>query len=214
MEKSVKALLINGSPHEHGCTYTALREVADALEREGVETEIFHIGNDPIRGCIGCGGCSRLGKGRCAFDDDRVNEALALAAQCDALVIGSPVHYASAGGGITSFMDRMFYAGGRALRGKVGAVVVSARRAGTTAAIDQLTKYFSICGMPVAPSQYWPMVHGNTPEQVRQDEEGLQIMRTLGRYMAYMVKSFALAREHGITPPQPEAERKVTNFIR
>ena len=210
----MKVLLINGSPRENGCTYTALREVADALEREGVETEIFQIGQGPIRGCIGCGGCARLGKGRCVFDDDRVNEALALAAQCDGLVIDSPVHYASAAGGITSFMDRMFYAGGRSLRGKVGAVVVSARRAGTTAAIDQLSKYFSICGMPVAPSQYWPMVHGNTPEQVRQDEEGLQIMRTLGRYMAYMIKSFALAREHGIMPPEPEAERKVTNFIR
>ena len=211
----MKALLLNGSPHEHGCTYTALREVADALHREGVETEILWIGSEPIRGCIGCGGCARLGKNRCAFDDDRVNEALSIAAGCDGLVIGSPVHYASASGGITSFMDRMFYAGGRAvLRGKVGAVVVSARRAGTTATIDQLGKYFSICGMPVAPSQYWPMVHGNTPDEVRRDEEGMQIMRTLGRYMAYMIKSFALAREHGILPPEPEAERKVTNFIR
>ena len=210
----MKVLLINGSPRPQGCTYPALREVADALEREGVDTEILQIGAEPIRGCIACGGCSRQGNGRCVFGDDRVNEALALAAECDGLVIGSPVHEASASGGITSFLDRMFYAGGRSLRGKVGAVVVSARRAGTTAAIDQLSKYFSICGMPVAPSQYWPMVHGNTPEQVRQDEEGLQIMRTLGRYMAYMIKSFALAREHGITPPEPEAERKITNFIR
>lgn len=210
----MKTLLINGSPNEHGCTYTALCEVAEALNREGIETEILWIGNGPIRGCIGCGGCARLGKKRCAFGEDKVNEALTIMEGCDGLVIGSPVHYASAGGAITSFMDRMFYAGGSTLRSKVGAVVVSARRAGTTAAIDQLNKYFSICGMPVAPSQYWPMVHGNTPEQVRQDEEGLQIMRTLGRYMAYMIKSFALAREHGILPPAPEAERKVTNFIR
>lgn len=210
----MKVLLINGSPNEHGCTYTALREVADALEREGVETQIFHIGKGPVRGCIGCNGCSRMGKNRCVFSDDKVNEALDIAASCDGIVIGSPVHYASAGGSITSFMDRMFYAGGAVLRNKVGAVVVSARRAGTTAAIDQLSKYFSICGMPVAPSQYWPMVHGNTPEQVRQDEEGLQIMRTLGRYMAYMIRCFALAREQGILPPAPEAERKVTNFIR
>ena len=210
----MKVLLINGAPHEHGCTYTALCEVAGALNRENIDTEILWIGNDPVRGCIGCGGCAKLGKGRCAFSDDKVNEALSIMETCDGLIIGSPVHYASASGGITSFMDRMFYAGGKTLRGKVGASVVSARRAGTTAALDQLNKYFSICGMPVAPSQYWPMVHGNTPEQVRQDEEGLQIMRTLGRYMAYMIKSFALAREQGLLPPEPEAERKLTNFIR
>lgn len=210
----MKALLINGSPNERGCTRTALDEVASALEREGVEAEIFWIGKGPVRGCIGCGGCARSGKGRCVFSDDRVNEALEIASSCGGLVIGSPVHYASAGGSITSFMDRMFYAGGRSLRGKVGAVVVSARRAGTTAAIDQLSKYFSICGMPVAPSQYWPMVHGNTPEEVRRDEEGLQIMRTLGRYMAYMMKAFDLAAGQGLLPPEPEAERKVTNFIR
>ena len=211
----MKVLLINGSPHEHGCTYTALSEVAAALAGEGVEAQILWIGNAPVRGCIGCGGCARQGDGRCVFCDDKVNEALAIMEECDGLVIGSPVHYASAGGAITSFMDRMFYAGGRAVMGgKVGAAVASARRAGTTATLDQLSKYFSICGMPIAPSQYWPMVHGNTPEEVRKDEEGLQIMRTLGRYMAYMIKSFALAREHGILPPAPEKERKRTNFIR
>lgn len=210
----MKALLINGSPHEHGCTYTALCEVAAALEREDIETEIFHIGSGPVRGCIGCGGCARGGRHRCVFTDDRVNEALTKAEACDGIVIGSPVHYASAGGSITSFMDRLFYAGGAQLRGKVGAAVVSARRAGTTAALAQLNKYFTISGMPIATSQYWPMVHGNTPDEVKQDEEGLQIMRTLARSMAYMMKSFALAREHGILPPEPETPKKRTNFIR
>ena len=167
-----------------------------------------------MRGCIGCGGCARSGRQRCVFRDDLVNTALERMEDCDGLVIGSPVHYASAGGSITSFMDRMFYAGGASMRGKVGAAVVSARRAGTTAALDQLHKYFFISGMPIAPSQYWPMVHGSTPAQVRQDEEGLQIMRMLGRNMAYMIRAFALARTQGILPPAPEAERKRTNFIR
>ena len=210
----MRVILINGSPRQNGCTFTALDEVARALEGEGVEAEILHIGSGPIRGCIGCGGCARKGDCRCVFGDDRVNEALDRMAACDGLVIGSPVHYASASGGITSFMDRMFYAGGRQLRGKVGAAVVSARRAGTTAALDQLQKYFAISGMPIAPSQYWPMVHGNTPEEVKKDEEGLQIMRTLGRYMAYMIKSFALARENGLLPPPQEEPRRRTNFIR
>ncbi len=209
----MKALLLNGSPREHGCTYTALSEVARALNAESIETEILWIGNGPVRGCIGCGGCAKNGA-HCVFTDDRVNEALDKMASCDALVVGSPVHYASAGGAITAFMDRMFYSGGRTLRSKVGAAVVSARRAGTTAALDQLQKYFIICGMPLAPSQYWPMVHGNTPEEVLRDEEGMQIMRTLGRNVAWMVKSFALAKENGVLPPAPEAERKRTNFIR
>jgi len=209
----MKALLLNGSPNQHGCTYTALCEAGKALNAEGIETEILWIGNGPVRGCIGCGGCAKNNR-RCVFGDDRVNEALDKMSACDALIVGSPVHYASAGGAITSFMDRMFYAGGRTMSSKVGAAVVSARRAGTTAALDQLQKYFIICGMPLAPSQYWPMVHGNTPEQVARDEEGLQIMRTLGRNIAWMVKSFALAKEHGVLPPAPEKERKVTNFIR
>ena len=133
---------------------------------------------------------------------------------CDGLVVGSPVHYAAAGGSITSFLDRMFYAGGSQMRAKVGAAVCSARRAGTTATLDQLSKYFTICGMPIAPSQYWPMVHGSTPEDVRQDEEGMQIMRMLGRNMAYMIRAFALARENGLLPPDMEKPKKRTNFIR
>lgn len=209
----MKALLINGSPHQHGCTYTALSEAAKAMNAEGVETEILWIGSGAVRGCIGCRACAKNDR-RCVFTDDRVNEALDKMTACDALIVGSPVHYASAGGSITAFMDRMFYCGGRTMSGKVGGCVVSARRGGTTAALDQLQKYFIICGMPLAPSQYWPMVHGNTPEEVAKDEEGLQTMRTLGRNAAWMIKSFALAREQGILPPAPEKERKVTNFIR
>ena len=210
----MKVLLINGSPHAQGCTARALEEVASTLRAEGIEAEIFHIGTGPVRGCIGCGGCARRGDHRCVFGDDPVNEALQKAEGCDGFVFGSPVHYASAGGSITSFMDRMFYAGSALLRGKPAAAVVSARRAGTTAALDQLMRYFIIAGMPVVPSTYWPMVHGSAPQDVERDEEGLQVMRNLGRNMAYMVKAFALARENGLLPPEPETPRKRTNFIR
>lgn len=209
---SLQVLLINGSPHARGCTYTALAEVAGALHAEGIRTHLLHVGARPISGCMGCGGCA--GTHRCVFADDPVNEAIALAGQCDGFVFGSPVHYAAASGAITAFMDRMFYAGSAVMRGKPAAAVVSARRAGTTAAIDQLNKYFMISGMPIAASQYWPMVHGSTPEQVMQDEEGLQTMRQLGRCLAWMIRSFAIARERGVLPPAPEAERKRTNFIR
>ncbi len=209
----MKALLINGSPHRHGCTYTALCEVQKALRAEGVQSEILWIGNGAVRGCIGCHGCAKNNH-RCVFEDGQVNEALEILASCDALIVGSPVHYAAASGAVTSFMDRLFYCSGGALRSKVGACLVSARRGGATAALDQLQKYFILGGMPLAPSQYWPMVHGNTPEEVEKDEEGLQIMRTLGRNVAWMVKSFALAKENGVLPPAPEAERKRTNFIR
>ena len=210
----MKVLLINGSPHQNGCTYTALHEIEKTLNEEGIETVLFQLGTAPVRGCTGCGACWRSKSCRCVFDDDAVNRVLDLAQECDGLIVGSPVHYASAGGSITALMDRMFYAASRMMAGKPGAAVVSARRAGTTAAIDQLNKYFIISGMPIAASQYWPMVHGNAPEQVMQDEEGLQIMRTLARNMAWMIKSCSLAREHGILPPAREKERKVTNFIR
>ena len=210
----MKVLLLNGSPNQHGCTYTALCEVAHAIEESSIETEILWIGNQAVRGCIGCGGCARSGKRRCVFGDDLVNTALDKMRSCDGLVVGSPVHYAAAGGSITSFLDRMFYAGGSQMRAKVGAAVCSARRAGTPATLDQLSKYFIICGMPIAPSQYWPMVHGSTPEDVRQDEEGMQIMRMLGRNMAYMIRAFALARENGLLPPDMEKPKMRTNFIR
>lgn len=210
----MKILLINGSPHEHGCTYRALSEMENILREEGLETEIIQLGTAPIRGCTGCGACAKMKCNRCVHDDDLVNRVLEKCESADGFVFGSPVHYASAGGTITSLMDRMFYCGSRVMRTKPGCAIVSARRAGTTAALDQLNKYFTISGMPIAPSQYWPMVHGNTPEQVAEDEEGLQIMRQLARNLAWMVKSFALAKEHGIEPPKPEAPRKWTNFVR
>ncbi|MBR3796597.1 MAG: flavodoxin family protein [Clostridia bacterium] len=210
----MKVMLINGSPHESGCTYTALAEIEKVLHEEGIETELFQLGSAPIRGCTGCGACFKMKCNRCVHDDDSVNRALKIAEGCDGFVFGSPVHYASAGGAITSLMDRMFYCGSRIMRGKPAAAIVSARRAGTTAAIDQLNKYFTISGMPIATSQYWPMVHGNTPQEVLQDEEGLQIMRHLARNLAWMMKSFAIAKEHGIEPPAMEKEKKRTNFIR
>ena len=207
----MKVLLINGSPHEKGCTYTALAEIASALNQEGIETEIFHIGTAPIRGCIACGGCNKQAK--CAFDDDIVNRLIEKVDDIDGLVIGSPVHYASAGGAITSVLDRLFYAASGKLAYKPCACIASARRAGTTATLDQLMKYPTINRMPLVSSQYWPMVHGNTPEQVMQDEEGMQIMRTLGRNMAWLIKCIEAGKAAGISIPEREAPRR-TNFIR
>ena len=206
----MKVLLLNGSPHEKGCTYTALAEVASALESQGVETEIFWLGKGPISGCTGCGACRKLG--RCVLEDV-VNEAGAKARACDGLVVGSPVHYAAASGQITSALDRMFYSFGGALRFKPAAAVASARRAGTTAALDQLNKYFAINQMPVVSSRYWNMVHGNTPEEVRRDEEGMAVMRTLGRNMAWLLQSIQAGREAGLEPPEQEPPVR-TNFIR
>ncbi len=208
----MKVLLINGSPNEKGCTYTALCEVAGELNRAGVDTQIFHVGKQPVRGCIGCGGCARAGRGRCVFGDDRVNEALALAEEADGFVFGSPVHYAAASGMATSFLDRFFYAG-RGFARKPGAAVVSCRRGGASAAFDQLNKYFTISQMPIVSSQYWNMVHGNTPEEVKQDLEGLQTLRTLGRNMAWLLRCIEAGRAAGV--PEPEQEPKLrTNFIR
>lgn len=205
----MRVLLINGSPNEHGCTDTALREVAKTLEEAGLETEIFWLGQDPISGCMSCGGCR---DGRCVIDDV-VNTALERAKLADAYVFGSPVHYAAASGGITAFLDRFFYASGAMHQYKPGAAVVSCRRGGSTAALDQLNKYFTISQMPVVSSQYWNMVHGNTPEQVRADAEGMQIMRTLGRNMAWLLKCIEAGRAAGISPSYPE-NRVMTNFIR
>ena len=207
----MKVLLINGSPNARGCTYTALSEVAKALEAEQIETEIFHVGNNPIRGCEACKGCA--GKiGRCSFDEDTVNLALEKAKEADGFVFGSPVHYAAASGQITSFLDRLFYAGDHFYL-KPGAAVVSCRRGGATAALDQLNKYFTISQMPIVSSQYWNMVHGNTPDEVRQDMEGMQTMRILGKNMAWLLKCIQAGREAGVE--LPEREVKVpTNFIR
>lgn len=207
----MKVLLINGSPKAYGCTYTALSEVAKALNKENIETEIFHVGSQPIRGCAACGGC--FGKaGRCSFDDDTVNIALEKAEEADGFVFGSPVHYAAASGQITSFLDRFFYAG-NCLQYKPGAAVVSCRRGGATAAFDQLNKYFTIAQMPVVSSQYWNMVHGNTPDEVKQDLEGMQIMRTLGKNMAWLLKCIKAGKEAGVELPEKE-QRVATNFIR
>lgn len=206
----MKVLLVNGSPHRNGCTYTALQEVEKELNAAGVETEIFWIGTRPISGCLGCGQC--LKTGRC-FMDDPVNEFLEKAAEADGFVFGSPVHYASISGALSSFMDRAFYGKGKIFRYKPAAGIVSCRRGGSTAAFDQLIKYFTISSMPVVSSKYWNMVHGNTPDEVRQDEEGMQVMRELGRNMAWMLKCFEAGRAAGIEPPKKEIPIK-TNFIR
>lgn len=210
----MKVLLVNGSPHAKGCTFTALEEVAKALNEEGIEPEIFQIGTKPISGCIACGNCRRTGQ--CAFND-RVNDFLAVAGGFDGFVFGSPVHYAAAGGAITSFMDRAFYAdagsGKQSFYLKPAAAVVSARRAGTTATFDQLNKYFTISQMPVISSRYWNMVHGGSPEDVKKDLEGMQIMRILGRNMAWFLKCKEAGIKAGVPLPKRE-ETVFTNFIR
>lgn len=209
----MKVLLLNGSPRKNGCTYTALEEVAAALNENGIETEFVHIGNKPLRGCIACNSCE---DGVCQFDseDEVVKTLKEKMKECDGFIVGSPVYYASPNGTVLSVLDRAFYSGAEYFKGKPGAAVVSARRAGTTASLDVLNKYFTITGMPIVPSQYWCMVHGNTPEEVKQDKEGLQIMRTLARSMAWMLKSIEAGKNCGIEPPAPEAERQRTNFIR
>lgn len=206
----MKVLLLNGSPHPHGCTFTALSEVAGALEKNGIETEIFQIGNQPISGCIACGKCRDTGK--CVISD-RVNDFVEKAKSADGFVFGSPVYYASASGQISSFLDRAFYGKSAIFEGKPGAAVVSCRRAGSTASLDQLNKYFTISGMPVVSSRYWNMVHGNTPEEVVQDKEGMQVMRTLGNNMAWLLKCIELGKAQGVSFPEKEPAQK-TNFIR
>lgn len=206
----MKALMINGSPNGNGCTYTALSIVAEALNREGIDTEIIHVGNKAVRGCIGCRQCFE--KGACVFDDC-VNETLPKFRDCDGIVIGSPVYYASANGTLISFLDRLFYSSFAVDKTmKVGAAVVSARRAGTTATFDELNKYFTINSMPVVSSRYWNMVHGYTPQDVYADREGCQIMRLLGKNMAFLMKSIQLGKDaYGL----PEKEETVfTDFIR
>lgn len=206
----MKVLLINGSPNANGCTKTALSIVAETLNTEGIETEIMQVGNKAVRGCIACGKCAETGK--CVFDDC-VNEVAAKFRECDGLIVGSPVYYGSANGTLLSFLDRLFYSTAAVDKTmKVGAAVTSARRGGTTATFDILNKYFTISNMPIASSQYWNMVHGFNAEDVYADKEGCQIMRTLGRNMAFMIKSFQLGKEaYGL--PQKE-ESIFTNFIR
>lgn len=211
----MKVLLVNGSPHKEGCTYTALCEVADTLNMAGIETEIFWIGNKPIGGCIACKACVKTGK--CVFDDV-VNRFREKAYEADGFVFGSPVHYAGASGNMTAFMDRLFYSefggnGNRAFYMKPAAAVVSARRAGTTTTFDQLNKYFTIQEMPVVSSRYWNMVHGASAEQVKEDAEGLYTMRVLARNMAYLLRCQEAARKAGVELPARETP-VFTNFVR
>jgi multimeric flavodoxin WrbA len=209
----MKVLLLNGSPHLSGTTTAALNEMIGAFEAEGTDTELLQIGVEPIRGCIGCRKCLKLDN-RCVFDGDIVNEILEKIVGADAFVVGSPVYYASANGAVLSVLDRAFYAGGGLFAGKVGAAVACARRAGTTSALDDLQKYFPINGMPMAATQYWPMVFGMKPGDAASDLEGLQTVRLLARNITWMIKSFDAARKVGIEPPALEEPRVWTHFIR
>ena len=204
-------LLVNGSPHEHGCTDAALKHAASVLEEQGVHTEIFWIGSKPISGCIGCGACKK-GLGKCCIDDV-VNEFVLKAAEADGYIFGSPVHYAAIGGAMGAFMDSAFYSGGKSMALKPAAGVVSCRRGGASSAFDQLNKYFTIQNMPVVGSQYWNQVHGNLPEQVLQDAEGLQTLSTLAKNMAWLLKCIEAGKNAGIACPVPEKVIR-TNFIR
>ncbi|UFH65279.1 flavodoxin family protein [Clostridium cadaveris] len=204
----MKVLLINGSPHKNGCTFTALNEVAGSLNKNGIESEIIHIGTKAIQGCIACGRCRETGK--CAFRDEVYNELFEKIQEADGVVVGSPVYYAGPNGSLCAMLYRLFYSGSRYMTNKPAAAVVSCRRGGASATFDRLNKYFTINQMPVVSSQYWNSVHGNTPEEVKQDLEGLQIMRTLGNNMAWMIKTMKDAKY-----TLPEREKRVsTNFIR
>ncbi len=206
----MKVLLFNGSPNAKGCTYTALKEVQNILEKNGIESEIYQIGTKAVAGCVACGKCK--GGAACIFDDG-VNELAARLDEFDALIIGSPVYYSGPDGQCCAFLDRLFYSASKKLKGKPGAAVVSCRRGGASAAYDRLNKYFGISSMPIVTSQYWNQVHGNTPEEVLQDEEGLQTMRTLGENMAWLLKCIDAGKAAGVAPPTGEQPLR-TNFIR
>ena len=210
----MKVLLLNGSPHKEGCTYTALQEIAGELNREGVDTEIFHIGTKPISGCLACGSCAKSKSGKCAVTTDSVNEFLQKAADFDGFIFGSPVHFASAASALTAFLDRAFYVGRNTVFPlKPAAAVATCRRGGSSATLDQLNKYFTISQMPVVSAHYWNMVHGNTPGEVRQDLEGMQVMRNLAKNMVWLLKSIQAGKTAGIKAPEREAPMR-TNFIR
>ena len=206
----MKVILVNGSTKEKGCTYTALKEVEKQLNKNDIETEIFWIGNKPVSGCLGCGGC--LKTGNCVIND-KVNEFLGKVKETDGFIFGSPVHFAASSGMLSSFMDRVFYGRGKLFANKVASAVVSCRRGGATAAVDEINKYFLMTNMPIVSSQYWNMVHGNTPEEVLKDEEGMQTMRTLGNNMAWLLKCIKAGKEAGISLPENEDVIR-TNFIR
>ncbi len=203
-----KVLLVNGSPHKNGCVFTALTEIAQALQKHNVETEIFHIGTKPVHGCTACGKCRDLGK--CALEDDICNELLSRMQSADGIVVGSPVYYAGPNGALCALLDRAFFSGGAKLSHKPAAAIASCRRGGASATFDRLNKYFTINQMPVVASQYWNAVHGSTPDEVRQDLEGLQIMRTLGNNMAWLLENI----DKAALPIPEQEERARTNFIR
>jgi multimeric flavodoxin WrbA len=206
----MNVLLINGSPHKNGCTFTALSEVAGQLSKAGIDTNILHIGTQPIRGCIACGMCAQTGL--CVYDEDPVNEAIELLKSADGLVVGSPVYYASPNGSLMAFMDRLFFRKSAPYAYKPAAAIVNCRRGGATAAFEVLNKYFAISSMMTVGSQYWNMTHGQTPEQVRQDLEGMQTMRTLGNNMAWLLKCIENSKN---AVPLPVKEGSIaTNFIR
>ena len=208
----MKVLLLNGSSRPNGCTYTALHEIALTLESSGIQTEILFLGNEPVRDCTACGTCASL-PGRCVFDDDIVDRIIEKAREANGFVFGTPVYYAHPSGRILSVLDRVFYAGKDAFVHKPAAAIASARRAGTTATLDVLQKYFTISPMPVVASTYWPMVHGKEPADVLKDEEGLQTMRNLAANMAWMLQCIEAGKSMGIQPPQAESGAR-TNFIR
>ena len=209
----MKVLLVNGSPHKEGCTFTALCTVSDTLNQNGIDTDMFWIGNRPLSGCIACRKCRE--KNCCVFQDV-VNDFLELAGDYDGFIFGTPVHWGGASGAITSFLDRAFYAdlngGGKRFYLKPAAAVISARRAGTTAAWDQMNKYFGLMQMPIITSRYWNMVHGTTPEEVREDREGIQTMEILGHNMAYFLKCRDIGSK--LLPLPPQMSVVYTNFIR
>ena len=207
----MKVLMVNGSSYE-GCTFTALSEIGKILEKNGIEWEILNVGGNPLRDCIGCGACKNLDC-QCVFDDDIVNEFLRKAKEADGYIFGSPVYFAHPTGRILSLLDRAFVAGKKIFTHKPAACITSARRGGTTASYDVLNKYLGICQMPVVSSSYWNMVHGNTPEQVLQDEEGMQTMKNLGENMSWILKCIDIAKKNGVNPPENITTVR-TNFIK
>lgn len=205
----MKVLMLNGSPRKNGNIATALQEMERIFHEEGIETEIVQVGSQPVRGCVACGSCAQNGK--CVFDD-LVNETAAKFAECDGLVVGSPVYYASANATLVAFLTRLFYSTHFDKTMKVGASIVSARRGGTTATYDELNKFFGISGMPIASGQYWNGIHGSKAGEAAEDAEGLQIMRTLAKNMSFLMKSIALGKEQYGLPEKEPFQR--TNFIR
>ena len=206
----MKVLLINGSPNERGCTYTALAEAQKVFEKNGIETEIVYLGKKPVAGCVACGICRKAGY--CVYDDT-VNEVIDQLDDIDGLIVGSPVYYAGVSGQITSFLDRLFFAASSKMAGKPAASIVSCRRGGASAAFEIINKYFMMTNMPVVTSQYWNQVHGNTPEEVLQDEEGLQTVRVLAQNMIWLMQSIEAGKAAGVEYPEYEPKIR-TNFIR